>query len=66
MLLALSLEGVLYSDITKWTYDGDKFVQFFEELTDVMNTYPGKHSVLVMDNFQIHHVPEVEVVFVPK
>ena len=60
VLLALLLEGVLYSDIKKGTYDGNKFVQFFEELTDVMNPYPGKHSVLVMDNCQIHHVPEVE------
>ena len=29
VLLDLSLEGVLYSDIMKGTYDGDKFVQFF-------------------------------------
>jgi len=50
----------------KGTYDGNKFVQFFEELTDVMNPYPGKHSVLVMDNCQIHHVPEVEEVCAQK
>ena len=53
---------VLYSDIMKGMYDGNKLIQFVQELTDVMNLYPGKHSVLVMDNCQIHHVPEVEVV----
>ena len=66
VLLALSLEGVIFGDIVKGSYDGEKFVQFVHELTNVMNPYPGKHSVLVMDNCQIHHVPEVEEVCTTK
>ena len=66
VLPALSLEGVVYSDIVKGLYDGDKFVHFVDELTDIMNPYPGKHSVLVMDNCKIHHVPVVEEVCAQK
>ena len=66
VLPALSLEGVIYSDMVKGSYDGEKFVRFMNELTSVMNPYPGKNSVLVMDNFQIHHVPEVEEVCAAK
>ncbi len=66
VLLALSLEGVLYSDIVTGSYDGEKFIWFVNELTDVMNPYPGKHSVLVMDNCRIHHVLEVEEVCAQK
>ena len=66
VLLALSLEGAIYSDIVKGSYNGKKFVQFVDELTDVMNPYPGKNSVLVMDNCRIHHVPEVKEVCTAK
>ena len=66
VLLALSLEGVIFSDIVKGSYDGEKFIQFVDELTNVMNPYPGKNSVLVMDNCQMHHVPEVEEVCTTK
>ena len=66
VLLALSLEGVIYSDIVKGSYNGKKFVWFMDELTSVMNPYPGKNSVLVMDNCWIHHVPEVEEVCATK
>ena len=66
MLPALSLEGVIYSDIVKGSYDGEKFVRFVDELTSVMNPYPGKNSVLVMYNCRIHHVPEVEEVCAAK
>ena len=65
VLLALLLEGVLYSDVMTGSYNGEKFVRFVNELTDVMNPYPGKHSVLVMDNCQIHHVPRLKR-FAPK
>ena len=66
VLPALSLEGVIFSDIVKGSYDGKKFVQFVDELMNVMNPYPGKHSVLVMVNCQICHVPEVEEVCTTK
>ena len=66
VLPALSLEGVIYSDIVEGSYNGKKFVRFVDELTSVMNPYPGKNSVLVMDNCRIHHVPEVEEVCAAK
>src|SRR6266481_788996 len=66
VILAISLEGVVYSDIMKGSYDGNKFICFVDELNDIMNPYPGKHSVLVMDNCKIHHVPAVEEVFAQK
>ena len=62
VLLVLSLEGVIFSDIVKGSYDSEKFVQFVDELINVMNPYPGKNSMLVIDNCWIHHVPEVEEV----
>ena len=42
------------------------FIWFVDELTDIMNPHPGKNSVLVMENCQIHHVPEVEEVCAEK
>ena len=66
VLPALSLEGVIFSNIVKGSYDGEKFVQFMDELINVTNPYPGKHSVLVMYNCWIHHVPEVEEVCTAK
>ena len=66
VLLALSLEGVIFSDIVKGSYNGKKFVRFVDELTNVMNPYPGKNSMLVMDNYWIHHIPEVEEVCTTK
>src|SRR6266481_9143717 len=68
VLPALSLDGVVYSNIMKGLYDGNKFVHFVDELTNIMNPYPGKHSVLVMvmDNCKIHHVPAVEEVCAQK
>ena len=39
VLPALSLEGVIYSDIVKGSYNGEKFVRFVDELTSVMNPY---------------------------
>ena len=66
VLPALSLEGVIFSDIVKGSYNGEKLVQFVDEFTNVMNCYPGKNSVLVMDNCRIHHVPEVDEVCATK
>ena len=66
VLPALLLEGVIFSDIMKGSYNDEKFVLFMGELTNVMNPYPGKNSVLAMDNGWIHHVPEVEEVCTTK
>ena len=40
VLPALSLEGAIFSDIVKGSYDGKKFVWFVDELMNVMNEIP--------------------------
>jgi hypothetical protein len=45
------LEGAVNTEI---------FVTFLEGLLMEMNPYPGKHSVLVMDNVKFHLSEEVQ------
>lgn len=59
VLPAISLAGVLYSHIKIGAYNGDQFLIWLEGLLQIMNPYPGPHSVLILDNCRIHHVPGV-------
>ncbi|KAJ7107306.1 hypothetical protein C8R43DRAFT_905767 [Mycena crocata] len=38
----------------------DQFLLWLEGVLQVMNPYPAKHSILVLDNCRIHHVEGVE------
>ena len=38
----------------------DDFNNFVDGLLDEMNPYPGRNSVLVMDNASIHKAPGLE------
>ncbi|KAJ7202543.1 hypothetical protein GGX14DRAFT_370262 [Mycena pura] len=60
LLPALSTEGIIYSHIKTGGYNGDQFLLWLEGLLQVMNRYPAKHSILVLDNCRIHHVDGVE------
>lgn len=60
MLPALTLDGILYSDVCFGAFSGDSFLAFLDDLLAVMNPYPQPHSVLVLDNCAIHHVDGVE------
>ncbi|KAJ3846257.1 hypothetical protein EV368DRAFT_53046 [Lentinula lateritia] len=57
---ALTMDGIIFSNIKLGSYSGDEFLFWLDGLLEVMNPYPGRHSVLVLDNCRIHHVPGVE------
>ncbi|KAJ7756498.1 hypothetical protein DFH07DRAFT_742823, partial [Mycena maculata] len=56
----ITTEGIIFSHIKTGGYNGDQFLLWLEGLLQVMNPYPAKHSVLVLDNCRIHHVEGVE------
>ncbi|PPQ84100.1 hypothetical protein CVT24_002275 [Panaeolus cyanescens] len=60
ILPAITTDGIIFSHITVGSYDGDKFLRWLAGLLEVMNPYPERHSVLVLDNCRIHHVDGVE------
>jgi transposase len=61
LLPALSLlDGILHVNIVEGSFTGETFKQFIKELLDVMNPFPMKNSVLVMDNCAIHKVPGIK------
>jgi len=55
VLPALSLDGILSVDIVEGSFDQISFAGFIDGLLDQMNTFPGRNSVIVMDNCRIHH-----------
>ncbi|KIJ45989.1 hypothetical protein M422DRAFT_125351, partial [Sphaerobolus stellatus SS14] len=59
VLPALTQNGVIYADVRQGAYDGASFIQFIQGLLPYMNPWPERHSVLVMDNCQIHQVDQV-------
>ncbi|KAF8583049.1 hypothetical protein K439DRAFT_1349787, partial [Ramaria rubella] len=59
VLHAMSLDGIIYNHIVHGSFNGDLFQDFLVGLLKVMNPYPQKNSVLVMDNCSIHHVEGV-------
>lgn len=60
VLPAISTSGIIYSHIKIGGYNGDDFLLWLEGLLGQMNRYPSPHSVLILDNCRIHHVPGVE------
>lgn len=54
MIAALSLDGIIHLDVVPGAANGALFNIFVESLLEVMNPWPGKNSVLVMDNASIH------------
>ncbi|KAJ7189359.1 hypothetical protein GGX14DRAFT_306688, partial [Mycena pura] len=59
LLPALTTDGIIYSHIKTGGYNGDQFLLWLEGLLAVMNPYPAKNSILVLDNCRIHHVEGV-------
>lgn len=59
MLPAITVDGIIYSHIKIGSYNGNQFLEWLEGVLGVMNPYPAPHSVLILDNCQIHHVPGV-------
>lgn len=54
LLPALSLDGILCLDIIEGSFNSARFAQFIDGLLHVMNPYPGRNSVIIMDNCNIH------------
>jgi hypothetical protein len=54
ILPALSLDGILDMVVIDGSMNKDVFMQFVEGVLMEMNPFPGKNSVLVMDNARIH------------
>lgn len=59
ILPALTMNGIIYVNIKRGSFDGDSFQEFLTGLLQLMNPYPAPNSVLVMDNCAIHHVEGV-------
>ena len=55
VLPALSLDGILDIVVVEGAVNEAIFVNFVEGLSLEMNPYPGKNSVLILDNVKFHH-----------
>ena len=61
-IAAITAEGVLATEITKGSLNGEKFFDFLRgTLIPKMRAFDGSssHSVLVLDNCSVHHIPDV-------
>ncbi|CAG8617014.1 2299_t:CDS:2 [Acaulospora morrowiae] len=59
ILPALTIDGIVAVEIIERSYDKKKFEDFiYTQVIPHMNPFPGKNSVLVMDNARIHHNAE--------
>jgi len=54
ILPAYTQDGILFSLVFQGSTDSDMFEEFIEQLLPFCNPFPGKNSVLVMDNASIH------------
>jgi hypothetical protein len=50
----MSHDGILAVDITKGSFNAEKFDDFIEGLLNQMNPFPGPNSVILLDNCRIH------------
>lgn len=54
----MSIDGIIALETVKGSFTAQIFREFIEQLLTEMNPYPGKNSVIVMDNCRIHKDPE--------
>ncbi|KAF8575113.1 hypothetical protein K439DRAFT_1370769, partial [Ramaria rubella] len=59
VLPAMSLDGIIYSHVVRGSFNSNSFQDYLVDLLRVMNPYPQKNSILVMDNCSIHHIEGV-------
>ena len=60
MLPALSIFGVFHVKVIQGSITGAIFEEFTAKVVQLMNPYPGRNSVLVMDNTAIHRNQIIE------
>ncbi|KIK12232.1 hypothetical protein PISMIDRAFT_121224, partial [Pisolithus microcarpus 441] len=57
---AITLNGIIAYNIVEGTVDAERFLKFLkEQVMPFTNPYPSPCSILIMDNFHIHHGEEV-------
>ncbi|KZV78465.1 hypothetical protein EXIGLDRAFT_592507, partial [Exidia glandulosa HHB12029] len=60
MLPALSLDGIIALDVFEGAVNRERLLSWiFHELGPELNPYPGKHSVVIMDNCRTHHGDDI-------
>lgn len=59
ILPALLFDGILHVTVIQGAYTELKFTNLIKGVLLEMNPFPGKNSVLVMDNAVIHKSPEL-------
>ncbi|KAI0338968.1 hypothetical protein BDW22DRAFT_1337197 [Trametopsis cervina] len=65
ILPALTTEGIIALDIFEGSVTKDRFINFIrEDIAPLLNPYPGRHSVVVLDNCAIHHDEEIRRIVV--
>ncbi|KAK0187018.1 hypothetical protein F5146DRAFT_1104984 [Armillaria mellea] len=56
LITAMSIDGYIVTQIQPGSFDSFGFFDFIiEDILPLMNLYPEKQSILVMDNCRIHH-----------
>lgn len=65
ILPALTLDGIIGLDIFEGSVNKDRFLLFLrDQVAPQLNPYPGKRSVVVLDNCSIHHDEEIRQLIV--
>ena len=60
-IVGMSSSGVLTYELSAGSTDSLKFIDFIRgKLIPSMQPFPGKHSIIIMDNCSVHHVQEVK------
>lgn len=53
-------DGIVFSWVFQGFTDAASFLEFMEQLLPHCNPFPGKRSVIIMDNASFHRGPEIE------
>ncbi|TFK64995.1 hypothetical protein BDN72DRAFT_739684, partial [Pluteus cervinus] len=63
LVAALSVDGYVGARVVSGSVDGEEFFDFIvTEVLPKMNHYPGKNSVLILDNCAIHKTEALQEV----
>jgi hypothetical protein len=54
------VDGIIYSQIVRGSFNRETFKMWLEGLLEAMNPYPELESILVVDNCAIHHVKGIQ------
>jgi transposase len=60
ILPAYTQDGIILVRVFQGSTDGAVFEEFIEQLLPSCNPWPGRRSVLVMDNASIHHTARIK------